>query len=181
MGESSDIYGNEFRNLEHSKKFLKKEKYNKDEIQLEFKMLVENYEDLFDQVKIITKISDRLQKKLDKTNDKLNETNDQLNEKNIQLEETIDALEKAKVGRKATTYVLIFAVILFILSEAIVEPKIEAWASVQFSESWAFWIGLFLKLIIAFLIKPGEMMIERRLLKSARKEAMKQQKLHSKA
>ncbi len=179
MAKSSDIYAKEFQNLESAKKFLKKEKYDKSEIQLEFKMLVENYEDIFDQVKIITKISDRLQRKLDKTNDKLNESNDQLNEKNIQLEETIDALEKAKVGRKATTYVLVFAVLLFIISEAVVEPRIEIWAAAKFSAKWAFWIGLFLKLIIAFLIKPGEMMIERRLLKSARREAKKQAQAHA--
>ena len=98
----------------------------------------------------------------------------ELRKNKLLLEETINALEKAKIGRKAMTYVLIVAVVLLIISEAIVEPKIEIWTAVKFSAYWAFWVGLFLKLIIAFLIKPGEMMLERRFLKSARKEAMKQ-------
>jgi len=164
--KSSDIYYKEFQNLEQSKNFLKKENYDKSEIQLELKNLVENYEELFDQVKIITKISDRLQRKLDKTNDKLNE-------RNIQLQETIDALTKAKVGRKATTYILFFAVALFIVSEAFIEPRIESWAALKFSVGIAFWVGLLLKFVIAFMIKPGEMIIEKTLLKRARKEIIK--------
>ena len=94
----------------------------------ELKQITVNYEELLDQTVLITRISDRLQKKLDKTNDKLQNLNDQLNDKNIELQNTIDDLVKAKAGRKATTIVFIFALILFVFSEALLEPYIDSYA-----------------------------------------------------
>jgi len=162
-----NIYQQELENLEQAKNFLKRSEYSKMDIQLEFKKLVENYEELIDQVKIITKISDRLQKKLNRTNDKLELTNQQLNDTNIKLNETIDALAEAKIGRKAATIVLFVAILLFIISEAWIEPMIEK----AFPN---FWVGLGLKLIVAILIKPGEDFTNKYMLKKARKKQLEE-------
>lgn len=165
MQEKKSIYQQELENLEQSKAFLKRNEYSKMDIQLEFKKLVENYEELIDQVKIITKISDRLQKKLNKTNEKLAVMNDQLNDKNIQLKETIDALTEAKIGRRASTIVMVVAILLFILSEVVIEPEIDRVVANN-------WVGLGLKLAVAILIKPGETLVEKSMLKRARKKQL---------
>ena len=166
------IYHREVEFLEKSKSFLKKSGYSREELQLEYKHLLENYEELVDQVKIITKISDRLQKKLNKTNDKLEKTNDQLNDTNIKLNETIDALTEAKIGRRAGTIVMIVAVALFIVSEVIIEPRIDQ----MFPDNTL--VGLGLKLVVAILIKPGEDLTNKYMLKKARKKQLEEANLN---
>lgn len=172
MSDKKSIYQQELENLEQSKEFLKRNEYSKMDIQLEFKKLVEDYEDLISQVKIITKISDRLQNKLNRTNDKLEILNDQLNEKNIQLKETIDALTAAKIGRRASTIILIVAVILFVFSEVIIEPYIEGLVDNNL-------VGLGLKLVVAILIKPGESLIENTMMRRARKKQLEESEYHT--
>jgi predicted nuclease with TOPRIM domain len=164
------IYQREIENLEQSKNFLKKSDYSKLELQLEYKKLVENYEELIDQVKIITKISDRLQKKLNKTNEALENSNNQLAELNYQLNETIDQLTEAKIGRRAATIVMIVAIALFIISEAFIEPQIDK----MFPNN--FLAGLGLKLIVAILIKPGEDFANKYMLRKARKKQLEEAK-----
>jgi len=167
---NQSIYQNELDNLDQSKKFLQRENYSQMEMQLEFKKLVENYEELIDQVKIITKISDRLQKKLNKTNDALESSNVQLADLNNQLNKTIDQLTEAKIGRKAGTIVMFLAIGLFIISEVILEPIIDkAFVDQKY-------VGLALKLVVAILIKPGEDFANNYMLKKARKQQMKEQK-----
>lgn len=164
------IYQREMDFLEKSKAFLKRSEYSKEELQLSYKQLLENYEELIDQVKIITKISDRLQKKLNKTNEKLEQTNNQLHDTNIKLNETIDALTEAKIGRKAATIVMFVAIALFIVSEVWIEPIIEQ----HFGKGL---VGLGLKLVVAILIKPGEDMTNKYMLKQARKKQLEEAKL----
>ena len=163
------IYQNEVDNLDQSKNFLKRDDYSQMELQLEFKKLVENYEELIDQVKIITKISDRLQKKLNKTNDALENSNVQLADLNNQLNNTIDQLTEAKIGRKASTIVLFIAIGLFVVSEVLLEPIIDD----AFKDNA--YVGLILKLVVAILIKPGEDFANKYMLKKARKAQMKEQ------
>jgi hypothetical protein len=163
---NQSIYQRELENLEQSKQFLQRNEYSKIELQLEFKKIVENYEELIDQVKIITKISDRLQNKLNKTNEALESSNIKLADLNHQLNQTIDQLTEAKIGRKAGTIILIFAIALFIISEAFIEPIIER----TFSNN--FWIGLGLKLGVAILIKPGEDFVNKYMLRQARKKQL---------
>jgi hypothetical protein len=164
------IYQKELENLEQSKKFLQRNEYSKIEMQLEFKKLVENYEELVDQVKIITKISDRLQNKLNKTNDALEASNVQLADLNHQLNETIDQLTEAKIGRRAGTIVLFIAIGLFIVSEVFIEPRIDD----MFADNSL--VGLSLKLVVAILIKPGEDFANKYLLKKARKKQIEESK-----
>ncbi|MCD4745172.1 MAG: hypothetical protein K8R58_02610 [Bacteroidales bacterium] len=152
-----NIYQRELDNLEQSKLFLKKRNLTSSEYRIELEKLIENYEDIVSQSKVITKISDRLQKKLDQTNEKLYN-------RNIQLQDTIDELTKTKISRKATTIVFIVAIILFLILESIIEPYIEKFTG--------FYTALFIKLGIALLIKPAEMLLEHSLLKKARKEKL---------
>ena len=161
------IYQREADFLEKSKEFLRRNSYSRGELQLEYKQLLENYEELVDQVKIITKISDRLQKKLNKTNDKLELTNDQLNDTNLKLNETIDALTEAKIGRRSATIVMFVAIALFIISEVWIEPIIES----HFGNGL---VGLGLKLVVAILIKPGEDLMNKYMLKRARKKQLEE-------
>lgn len=162
-----NIYHKEKDYLLRTQGFLESgEDVNQEKSLEELKLITENYEELLDQTVLITRISDRLQKKLDKTNDKLQSLNDQLNDKNIELHLTINDLVKAKAGRKATTIVFVFALALFFLSEALIEPYIDSYSD-------NIYISLSIKAIIAMSIKPLEMLVEKRLVKSARKRAEK--------
>lgn len=165
--KENTIFEKEKQNLESNKRFLERQNYTREEAGAQIKKMNEDYSELLDQVKIITKISDRLQRKLDRTNEKLNKTNEELNQKNIELERTIDALTKARISRKATTIVFVVAIILFVLTEALIEPEIEKVVDNM-------WIGLLLKFIVAALIKPGEILLEKGLLKRERNKEMKQ-------
>ncbi|MCK5776120.1 MAG: hypothetical protein KAH25_08090, partial [Bacteroidales bacterium] len=107
---------------------------------------------------------------LDKTNDKLQGLNDQLNDKNVELQNTIDDLVKAKAGRKATTIVFIFALLLFVFSEALIEPYVDSYANNMY-------LSLAIKGVIAMSIKPFEMLVETALLKAARKKTMQEREL----
>lgn len=165
------IFRKEKAYLQEAQDFLKTEEAQSiDKLRDGYESISENYSELLDQITLITRISDRLQKKLDQTNDKLATLNDQLNDKNEELQITIDDLVKAKVGRKATTIVFIFALILFVFSEALIEPYIESFAD-------NIYVSLAIKAIIAMSIKPLEMLVENSMMKSARKESLKQREL----
>ncbi len=162
-----NIYHREKANLLRTQAFLdSSDELSPTNTAEELKIITSHYEELLDQTVLITRISDRLQKKLDKTNDKLQNLNDQLNDKNIELHLTIEDLVKAKAGRKATTIVFVFALILFVFSEALIEPYIDSYAD-------NIYLSLSIKALIAMSIKPLEMFVEKRLLKSARKRAEK--------
>lgn len=143
------------------------ENHSIDNLRDEFKKLSGNYSELIDQIVLITRISDRLQKKLDQTNEKLSDLNAELEDKNIELQNTIDDLVKARVGRRATTIVFIFALVLFVFSEALIEPYIDSYAD-------NIYISLAIKAVIAISIKPLEMLVEGSMMKSARKRRLDQ-------
>ena len=153
------VYEVESAILEHIQNFLEKEDVKEDEYKKEIKQVSIYYQDLLDQAMLITKVSDRLQNKLNKLNSKLNDKNDE-------LQTTIDELTKAKVGRKATTIALVVAVILFLLSEGLVEPQIESYLGPG-NIGW----GLAFKGVIALLLKPIEILSEKLLMKRALKDA----------
>jgi len=161
-----NIYRREKANLQRTQEFFEaNEDLSHEKSAEELKLLTDNYEELLDQTVLITRISDRLQKKLDKTNDKLQNLNDQLNDKNVELQNTIDDLVKAKAGRKATTIVFVFALVLFVFSEALIEPYIDSYAN-------NIYLSLSIKAIIAMSIKPLEMLVEDSILKAARKRTI---------
>jgi len=96
-------------------------------------------------------VSDKLQKKLDKVNG-------DLEARNGELQLTIDALTKAKASKKATTIVLILAVVLFLVSEGFLDPIIDLYAG-------GIAIAMCVKGTLALLLKPVESFIENLLLR----------------
>ena len=86
-----------------------------------------NYKDLLDQSKVITKISDRLQKKLDNANQKIKNQNAEIHDKNQELEDTVDKLAKVTVGKKASRIMFGMAITLFISEEYFLAPIIDSY------------------------------------------------------
>ncbi len=132
----------------------KDEEASNEEIKQGFQSFCESYEDLLDQTRLITKVSDKLQ-------NKLNTANQTLNDKNIELQNTIDELTKARIGRKAATITLLFAVFLFIISEGFIDPIIDNYTNNNF------WLSMVDKAVIALLLKPLEGFVEKWLIKNA--------------
>ena len=89
--------------------------------------------------------------------EKIKNQNIQLEQQNKEIKDTLEQLVKAKVSRKAGTVVLIIAVLLFIISEVILEPIIES-----STDSPAF--GYFFKFLIAVILKPIDVLVERYLM-----------------
>lgn len=148
------VFEKETAILERIEEFLKRENVGIEDYKTELAEVKHFYEDLLDQGMLITKVSDRLQ-------NKLNNLNAKLNDKNVELQNTIDELTKARVGRKATTIVLLVAIALFIISEGVLEPQIEA----NLGDN--VWMGLLLKGVIALLLKPIETFTEKYLMRQA--------------
>jgi hypothetical protein len=130
----------------------------------DYAQMVNAYDDLLAQTRMLTKISDRLQRKIDQANHELSRTNHRLTQ-------TIDDLMKARMGRKATTVVFAVALALFLVSEALIEPRIDQML-VTFG-SLSTYLGYALKGMIALMIKPFEGITEKRLVERARKNAIK--------
>lgn len=138
------------------------------EIRTEIQSVIEEKEL---EISVMASISDRLQRKLNETNQKLQEQsevilqiNNDLTKKNEELQNTIDALTKAKAGQKATTIVLFIAIVLFLISEAL-----ESYIEFSLGAQLPVWILLLIKVSIALLLKPIEMLTESTLL--ARRQA----------
>ncbi len=130
-----------------------------------YEKLHKNYSELLGDAKLVTSVSDRLQNKLGNANEELNQANQKITKKNQDLREVIIELNKAKLEKKATTIVLLLAVALFLISEAFIEPKIEA-----AFDNW--WYVLGLKGLIALLLKPLEILVERVIVKPSIIEKM---------
>lgn len=113
-----------------------------------------HYKDLLDQSKVITRISDRLQKKLDHANQKIKSQNVEIQKKNGQLEVTIDQLDKMTMGKKATRILFGVFVVLFISEQLFLEPIIDDWS--QGSN----YVGIGVMLVIALGLKFFESKLE---------------------
>lgn len=124
-----------------------------------------HYKDLLDQSKVITRISDRLQKKLDHANQKIKVQNNEIQKKNGELEITIDQLDKMTMGKKATRILFGVFVILFISEQLFLEPIIDSWAQGNF-------IGIGVMLVIALLLKFFESKLEDYFTKQSKSEIL---------
>ena len=119
--ETEDLFFEEKNKLDRFRYQLKN--YNIKKKNLE--QFSKEYEELIVQARVITRVSDRLQKKLDSANMKIQDQNKEIQNKNQQLESTVIQLFKAKVGRRASTLLLTLAIILFIIEQIYLEPIIE--------------------------------------------------------
>ena len=152
--KKTDVFEKEKQVLEQTEEIAslaKEGSVEKSELVEHYFILKKHFSRLLEESSLITSVSDRLQNKLNRANEKI--TN-----QNTQLQQTIDMLTKARIGRKATTLVLILAIVLFILSEAIIEPQIDGYVGNDF------WVGLSFKGVIALMLKPIESLIERMLI-----------------
>lgn len=129
----------------------------------------DEYEELVAQAKVITRVSDRLQKKLDTANTQIRAQNDEIKEKNIQLENTIKQLVQARVGRKASTIMFTLAIILFVSEEFVIEDMISSFAS-------AWYIDLAIKGGLAIGLKFFEGGLESYFLNQEKKKILAQEK-----
>ena len=156
MAEKKQLFATEIQVLEKYQALSVKPEATKEEIDVALKDLCEHYEELLDQSKLITKVSDKLQ-------NKLNTLNEALGQKNIELQLTIDELTKARMSKKAATYTLLLAVLLFFISEGVLDPIVEAFTSIV-------WVTMAVKASLALLLKPIEGVIEKYLIKVAMKK-----------
>ena len=153
-----------------------------EEIKSQLQVFAKNHKKLLQEVKLLTSVGDRLQKKVKSANEMLQEQaeeirkiNKDLQDKNIELQFTIDELTKAKAGKRATTIILIFALVLFLFTE-LLESMFET-----------FFTGANMLIIYAFKIslalgfKPIEGLLESAIIshemKLQRLEHEQQQKL----
>jgi tetratricopeptide (TPR) repeat protein len=90
-----------------------------------------------------------------------------IQDQNIELQDTIDELTKTKISRKAIILTLLLAIVLFMLSEGLIDPLIE-------SHSQSLLLSMMGKLAIALMLKPVEGLIEKILLKRVMKKSKKQ-------
>lgn len=169
--DKGNVFEKEFEYLKEINLFIKEE-FSGEEENNKYKetllSLSQRYEETLDESRLITRVSDRLQRKVDNANQKLEENN-------IELQQTVDALTKARVGRKATTIVLAIAVILFLLVEGILEPIIDDWADATFTtRDYKTPISLGIKLMLALLLRPIEVLVEKALMKNVAKKKMEE-------
>jgi len=149
----------------------------------EFKKMVDSYENLLNDVKLLTSVSDRLQNRLTNANEKLQNLNQQLkqqseeiqminediNKKNTELQKTLDELMDtrndltvARIKKRSIQYTVIVSIILVLVSEVIdrfIIPQI--FPEAKFFSS---------KVLILLFIKPIESAIYERLLHRAQKK-----------
>jgi len=165
----SDVFQSELNFLEEVRILSQDDKIPASVVKENYKKLCDKYERLIGEAKLLTSVSDRLHAKLNEANEKLkkqseeiNKINDDLKVNNQLLQDTIDQLVKAKVGRKASSIVLLIAIVLFIISEGYLEPIVEE----RFGNEQ---VGFIFKLGIALLLKPIDVLVERYMMRQALK------------
>lgn len=131
------------------------------------------YKELLDQSKVITKVSDRLQKKLDQASQKIKSQNEEIKFKNIKLEDTIGQLVSARVGKKASRILLTLALVLFVCEEIFLSDIIEEYISIPF-------LSMGLKGGLAFSLKFFEGNLETYFMKVEQKKILKEKEALSK-
>lgn len=175
--KKDDIFRNEKEALDELKKVLTQEDVSKDILLDKYQVLCDKFERLLGEAKFLTSVSDRLQSKLNVANEKMKvqadeigKINNDLTVNNQVLQDTIDQLVKARVGRKATSIVLFFAIILFIISEGFLEPIVEKNIDSPM-------VGFMFKGGIALLLKPIDTLVERYLMRQNLKKQQEAQTL----
>ncbi len=153
------VFEKEHRILVASKNFLAKnvEEISPQEFRQEYEVLSQSYEQLLGEVKLLTSVSDRLQ-------NKLNRANETIVKKNDELKETNDLLNKTKIGKKATTIILIASAIFFLISEWLIDPLLNENGSLV-----GYSLSFILKLALFFALLPLVKILEKSLLQTANK------------
>ncbi|CAD5250766.1 MULTISPECIES: hypothetical protein [unclassified Imperialibacter] len=150
MTEALSLFHTEEKSLNEFKEMVKSDAISKRSLV----RFIDNYDDLITQSKVITRVSDRLQSKLNKANEQIAAQNATISDNNKLLHNTIEQLVKAKVSKKASTIILTAAVVLFVAEEVLLEEAINSYVDIPY-------IGLIVKLCIALTLKAFESTIEK--------------------
>lgn len=160
--KARELYHEEVDNLNNFKSKIDSHALFKEDLE-EFS---NQYEELVAQAKVITRVSDRLQKKLDGANVQIQAQNEEIKDKNLKLEDTIDQLAKAKIGRRASTIMLGVALLLFYAEQWLIQPKIE-----QYFSSPLISVGILV--VLFFLVKYLESGLEGYFMNKQKKKIIK--------
>ncbi len=175
MDKQRELYHEEITNLENFKSKIDTHTIYKEDLD----HFSNQYEELVAQAKVITRVSDRLQKKLDTANVQIREQNEEIKDKNLQLEDTIDQLAKAKVGRRAATIMLTVALLLFIIEQVVLQPKIDSYLSRFVDDQYMIFGSLPVLLILFFLVKFFEKTLETYFLNKEKRKIIAQENKES--
>jgi hypothetical protein len=162
MSNPQELYHEEIKKLKDFREKLESHSIYTEEFS-------DDYEELVAQAKVITRVSDRLQKKLDGANLQIREQNDEIKVKNIELTKTIDQLDKAKIGRRASTIMLTVTLVLFVVEQVFIEPWVEANFSNSVYYTYGFLVALF------FIVKFLESALEEYFLNQTKKKIIEKQ------
>ena len=121
-----------------------------EEYKHQLSVLTNKYQELLDQTRFLTRISDRLE-------NKLHGLNSVLNKKNHELKVTLDELKKARISKRAYAIIYMIAASLFVFEEFVVDPVLSI-----FGKGMA--IALLIKFCIVLLLKPTENLLENNFL-----------------
>lgn len=160
-----NVFHKESEILQHAKSIIENPSSTPEELAEGYSTLSASYDKLLKETKVLTSVSDRLHYKLNDANqvlqkqkDEIGEINEELKTNNQVLQDTINELIKARIGQKASSIVLLIAVLLFVVSEVMLEPIIEQNTDSEY-------VGLLLKGVIALLLKPIDVLVEWLLMK----------------
>ncbi len=184
--QPKDVFEKEVQVLERAKALLLIKNKSVEEIAQEYKDLSHEYENLLNDARVMTRVSDRLQIRLNRaydelhnTNDELNQTNDKLNQANddliqsteeinrkrIVLQSMVDELTKTRISKRATTITLTAAIFLFVVTEVFFDPIIDKYFENDF------YFNLILKLFFALMLKPIDYLVEWYLLQDIKRKS----------
>lgn len=149
------VYLREIEELERAQAFIAQENIENHIFRNEYVKLVDSFDDAVGQMRLITKVSDKIQKKLDRVNSALDSKNAELDNKNAELQKTIDELTQARAGKIAATIVLVIAVMLFLLEELFIDNVIK-----NLLGTTSQWASIITKLVVVLMLKPLESLLE---------------------
>ena len=149
------VYLREIEELERAQAFIAQENIENHIFRNEYVKLVDSFDDAVGQMRLITKVSDKVQKKLDRVNTALDNKNAELDSKNAELQKTIDELTQARAGKIAATIVLVIAVMLFLLEELFIDNVIK-----NLLGTTSQWASIITKLVVVLMLKPLEGILE---------------------
>ncbi len=172
MDKPRELYYEELSNLHQFREKIDTHAIYKKDLE----SFSEQYEELVAQAKVITRVSDRLQKKLDNANVQIRAQNVEIQDKNTQLEDTIQQLAKARVGRRASTIMLTVALLLFVLEQFILQPIIDEFVGRYLPQQFIFLGSLIVLLILFFGVKFLEGRLEDYFMTQEKKKILSQEK-----
>lgn len=183
--QPKDVFEKEVETLNRAKQLLNTKEHSIEQIKEEYEKLSLEYENLLNDARVMTRVSDRLQVKLNKAYDQLNhktnlleethgkldlaykdlqKSTEEIDQKRIMLQNLVDELTQAKVSKRATTITLTAAILLFGISELFFDPIIDNYYEDDF------FTNIILKMSFALLLKPIDYLIEWYLLQEVKRK-----------